>query len=167
MTPLPRVGDTVRRAPNNFPFTPTEETCSYGNESVRRTERKRSPPVGGHEYGQGVEFHDGRVSARVDHDGVGEAIWRVAAASAQLAHAGVVFQPRRRGRGGDFEQQVATVLGERSIGFESHVPIEGESGRTHHATFLVPSRWAAIEPVLPWYLVADFVYGKVGDLSPC
>ncbi len=117
--------------------------------------------------GQGVDFLDGRVSARVGGEDVGEAIWRVASASAQLAQAGVVFKPRRRGRDGDFERKVANVFSERQIGFESHAPLEGASGRTHHATFFVPSRRAAIEPVSPsgiWSQVSS-VYGKFGDLS--
>jgi uncharacterized DUF497 family protein len=118
--------------------------------------------------GQGADFYDDRVSARVERPDVGEAIWRVAAASAQLAQAAVVFQPKRRGaRDYEFEREITRTFDMRRIEFESRVPIVGASGRTHHATFYLPSRRAAIEPVSArgvWSQVAS-VYGKFGDLA--
>ncbi len=42
MTPLPVDVESARRAPNHFPLSSTEEICSYGKESVRRTETKSS-----------------------------------------------------------------------------------------------------------------------------
>jgi hypothetical protein len=116
---------------------------------------------------QGVDYYDGRVSARVNAEDIGEAIWRVAAASAQLAQAATVFHPKRRSRDSDFAGAVAGIFQARQVEFDSRVPIEGASGRIHHATFYVPTRPTVIEPVAPtgiWSQVSS-VYAKFGDLA--
>jgi hypothetical protein len=115
----------------------------------------------------GIDFYDGRMSATVDASEVGEAVWRVAAASAQLAQAGVVFRPKKRKRERDFTSAVETTFVSLAVDFESHFPIEGASGRTHHATFFLRERPAVIEPVAPtgiWSQVSS-VYAKFGDIA--
>lgn len=116
--------------------------------------------------GQGIEYARGRLTARCDLVVIGEFVWRLATAAAQVAQAGNVFRARRRQRGeSEFVREVDRTLRREQLPVEREHPLEGRSGHQHRATFFVPTVDAILEPVEGHWNQVTAAYAKFGDLS--
>ena len=117
----------------------------------------------------GVDWLDeGRLSARCEPRELGEWIWRVATASAQVAQVAVASRPKpRQVREREFTDVVDHTLRERKVPIERERKLTGASGHTHRATIFIPTTHAIIEPIEArghWNQAAA-TYVKFGDLS--
>lgn len=116
--------------------------------------------------GQGVAYAQGRLSARCEFAALGEFVWRVATAAAQVAQAGNVFRARRPQRGeSEFVKEVDRTLRRKELAIEREHQIEGQSGHRHRATFFVPRVDAVLEPVEGHWNQVTATYAKFGDLK--
>jgi hypothetical protein len=116
---------------------------------------------------QGVEYRSRQVSARSRLSEVGEVVWRVSSAAAQIAQAAESFRPKRREHPErEFVGEVERTFLERQLPVEREKrKIEGKSGHKHRATIFVPERQAILEPLGAdhWNKVYA-VYAKFGDI---
>jgi hypothetical protein len=113
-----------------------------------------------------VHFLHGRLTAEADPPTIAEAAWRVASASAQIAHLTLYYQPRRRKRERQFAGLVEKDMRRRSIAVEREHRLEGSSGHPHRATIYLPEHEVVMEPVTShahWNLIST-IYAKFGDL---
>jgi hypothetical protein len=116
--------------------------------------------------GQGVDYVSRRVLAHAELDALGEVVWRVSSAAAQIAQAADYFRPKRREHPERrFVGEVERTFRERQLPVERERKIEGKSGHRHRATIFLPSTEAVVEPVGAghWNKVTA-VYAKFGDL---
>jgi hypothetical protein len=113
-----------------------------------------------------VQFLHGRLSADAEPPSIAEAAWRVASASAQVAHLALYYQPRRKKRERRFAATVEKQMRQQQITVEREHRLEGSSGHPHRATFYIPKHEVVLEPVTPdahWNLIST-IYAKFGDL---
>lgn len=115
----------------------------------------------------GVNLFEGRLATQCDQRELGESIWRVATAAAEIAGAMKYSKPQRRKETeeNEFVRLVAQTLRERNIPVERGHKLEGSSGHPHIATIWVPGTHSIIEPVGGhWNQVAS-VFTKFSDLA--
>ena len=109
---------------------------------------------------------NGRISASVSGDNLGDAVWRVATASLQLADAVgyELAKPERAKK--DFTEEVARELAGRGVDIQRNRRIIGASGHEHKPSIFVVSRNTVIEPVASeaMWTRAAAVYAQFGDL---
>ena len=114
----------------------------------------------------GLAFLNGRISANVSGDNLGDAVWRVATASLQLADAVgyELAKPERAKK--DFTEEVARELAGRGVDIQRNRRIIGASGHEHKPSIFVVSRNTVIEPVASeaMWTRAAAVYAQFGDL---
>lgn len=143
---------------------------SQGTSVAVQRLQKRSPTllrVGEDICGSlGLVFQNGRISATVSGEAIGDAVWRVATASLQLADAvGYEIAKPEKSRK-DFTEEVARELAGRGIEVERNHRIVGASGHEHKPSLYVASRHVVVEPVATesmWNRAAA-VYAEFGDL---
>jgi hypothetical protein len=114
-----------------------------------------------------LAFRDGRIVSSANHETVGDVIWRIATAAAQIAQTAVSFHPQRRSRERRFLYEVEDALKERKLPVERERRLPGQSGHEHSASLYVPERHLILEPVGGagnWNQIST-VYAKFGDLS--
>jgi hypothetical protein len=114
-----------------------------------------------------LEFRSGRIVTIANHEGVGDAIWRIATAAAQVAQMSVDFHPQRRHREQSFLYEIEDALRQRKLPVERERRLAGRSGHKHRASLYVPDREIIVEPVGGtgnWNQIST-VYAKFGDLS--
>ncbi len=115
-----------------------------------------------------VRIAKDRIAADADDKTLGECIWRVASASAQMAGTLDALRPKSAiVREDEFVQVVDRTFRERSFPVERGSKLAGGSGHEHSATFFLPSSEAVIEPISEdtnWNRV-NATYAKFGDLS--
>jgi hypothetical protein len=112
-----------------------------------------------------VQFVRGRVIARVDHDSLPEACWRVAQASAAIAEGASFLTPVPTPRP-TFSELLWDALRQRVDSVERNKPLRGLSGHEHRATIFVPATEAVLEPIAgrkAWDRATN-VYAEFGDL---
>jgi hypothetical protein len=115
----------------------------------------------------GVTFADGRVSALSRAGSDPDVIWRVGAASAQIAHAGSSTQRLQRPHEQAFVEEVEKVLRERKTVVERGQRLKGASGHAYRATLFLPESKTVVEPISVegrWNAAAA-VYVEFGDLG--
>ena len=116
----------------------------------------------------GVEYATGRLSVRCEIESVGEYVWRLAAAAAQLAQAVTALQQRRPPSTVAERTFVDEVEGDfraRNIEIEREHKVEGQSGHLHRAAIYLPRTESILEPVgLEWKQAAG-AYAEFGDLK--
>lgn len=115
-----------------------------------------------------VRVAKGRIAADSDDKTLGECIWRVASASAQIAGTVDALRPRSAVvREDEFVQIVDRTLRERDFSVERGNKLEGGSGHKHSATIFLPSSESVIEPISedPNWNRVNATYAKFGDLS--
>lgn len=115
----------------------------------------------------GLHFFEGRLAIQCEQQELGESIWRVASAAAEIAAAMKYSKPQRRKEPeeNEFVRLVADRLRERHIPVERGHRLEGFSGHPHTATLWIPSSHSIIEPVAGhWNQVAS-VFTKFSDLA--
>ncbi len=115
----------------------------------------------------GVNFFEGRLAASCDRTELGESVWRVASAAAQIAQAMNYSKPQRRKETeeNEFVRLVAQTLQDRHVPIEREHRLEGYSGHPHRATIWIPASHSIIEPVAGhWNQVAS-VFTKFSDLA--
>ena len=115
----------------------------------------------------GVNLYEGRLARQCEQRELGEWIWRVASASAQIASAMNYSKPQRRKESeeNEFVRLVAQTFQGRSIPVEREHRLEGFSGHPHRATLWLPTTRSIIEPVAGhWNQVAS-VFTKFSDLA--
>ncbi len=112
-----------------------------------------------------VAFSHGALVTTVGEDGLPEACWRIAQASAALAE-GVMFQPLDKITDSSFAQLVGSVLESSLVEVKKDAKLEGSSGYSHTASYFVPSTEAVVEPVAGRKALsrAHSVYTEFGDL---
>lgn len=116
----------------------------------------------------GVNFFEGRLGTQCNPDQLGESIWRVASASAQIAQTIACSKPQRRKETeeNDFVQLVDHTLRDQHVPIEREHRLKGISGHSHRATIYISGSHSIIEPVAGhWNQVAS-VYTKFSDLAP-
>jgi hypothetical protein len=116
----------------------------------------------------GVEYIAGRLIVRCEIDSVGETVWRLAAAAAQLAQAVKSLQQRRQVvtmAKHSFVDEVAHTFMERKVDVVREHEIEGRSGHRHRATIYIPKAEAVFEPLRAQWNQAATAYVKFGDLQ--
>lgn len=115
----------------------------------------------------GVEFHGADLSLAVPLAEVGEAVWVVATASAQLSQALGILQPKRRHRAREFVGVVERTVRDRSIDVKREHRLTGDSGHVYRATLYLPKTESVVEPVegAGNWNQATAVYAKLGDLA--
>lgn len=118
----------------------------------------------------GVEAEDELLYIRsVNQSDVGDAVWRLASASAVVARRLEGFRKARKERGSEdaFAQEIAHELADRKLTVQREVRLSGSSGHQHRATIYVPSVEAILEPIgtQGHYNQISSVYTKFGDLS--
>lgn len=115
----------------------------------------------------GVAFKDDQLTIHAEGKDLGEAVWRVASAAAEVSHAAAAFRPKRRSPAREFAQEVQRDLSNRDLEVETERKLTGQSGHAHTASIYLPAREAIIEPVRAagnWNQVSA-VYAKFGDLT--
>jgi hypothetical protein len=115
----------------------------------------------------GVEFRAGRIGLRASLEDIGDAVWRVASTSAQIAQIASYYRPQRRHREHEFADVVHAAIVERYSGVLREERLPGKSGHVHRATFYIPATQSILEPVGAegrWNQVAT-TYAKLGDLA--
>lgn len=115
----------------------------------------------------GVNLYEGRLATQCKSADLGEWVWRVASASAQIANALTYAKPQRRKETEEkeFVRLVATTFADRHIPIEREHRLEGFSGHPHRATIWIPATHSIIEPVAGhWNQVAS-VFTKFSDLA--
>jgi hypothetical protein len=115
----------------------------------------------------GLNLFDGRLVTECNRGNLGESIWRVASAAAEIAGAMKYSKPQRRKETeeNEFVRLVSQTLQERHVPVERGHKLQGSSGHPHAATIWVPSTHAIIEPVGGhWNQVAS-VFTKFSDLA--
>jgi hypothetical protein len=114
-----------------------------------------------------LEFSDGRISAVVGPEEAGDALWRVATASARLADA-ITFSRAERPREEEvFADEVELAIRQRQIRVEREARLVGESGHEYRPSLFLPESSLIIEPIqaeAAWLRAAS-VYVEFGDLS--
>lgn len=115
----------------------------------------------------GVSFQEGRVVTRCGEQTLGDAVWRVANASMQIAQSTATFRPRRRPqRENLFAVEVQRDLIRRNVPVERDRRLSGMSGHDHNTTLYLPYSGAILEPLSAeghWNQVST-IYAKFGDL---
>lgn len=116
----------------------------------------------------GVNLYEGRIAAHCgQRSELGENIWRVANASAQVAQsiASSKPAPKKDSEEHEFVRLVADTLHERHVPIEREHKLRGTSGHYHRATIYLSESETVLEPVWGhWNQVAS-VYTKFSDLS--
>ena len=117
--------------------------------------------------GIGVTYQTGSISTSASLDSLGDAIWRVALASAQLTNGWTFRTPPRRERQAtaEFANEVATAVEKRKVDVRRDQKFPGASGHIHKTTIFLPDREAIMEPVGSHWNQAVSIYAKFGDLS--
>lgn len=96
---------------------------------------------------------------------MGEIVWRVATAAAQVAQAAHVSRPWRQPREeSEFAVEVERTLRNRKLPIERGHRLQGRSGHKHRATIFVPTSHAVLEPVSGHWNQVTATYAKFGDL---
>jgi len=123
----------------------------------------------------GVSFDfergEGRLSARCDQEQVGEYVWAVASAAAQLALYATVFTRQRkserpeREEPAEFTQAVTRVFETKNLKVEHGHRLKGSSGHVHKATIFIPTTETVVEPVRGHWNQVTAAYAKLGDLK--
>lgn len=116
---------------------------------------------------QGVEYRSRQVFARCEPEELGEMVWRVSNAAAQIAQALHLFRPKRREHPErEFVTEVERAFTEWELPVEREKRrIEGRSGRSYRATIFEPGREAVFEPVGTGHFnKVTSVYTKFGDI---
>lgn len=115
-----------------------------------------------------VRIAKDRIAADASDKTLGECIWRVASASAQMAGAVDALRPKTAVvREDEFVQVVDRTFRERDFSVERESKLAGGSGHQHKATIFLPSSESVIEPISQdtnWNRV-NATYAKFGDLS--
>jgi hypothetical protein len=115
-----------------------------------------------------VRAAKGRVGVESSPQSLGDAVLRVAAASAQVASTLARQGPakQRESDENEFVRLVDETIRERHVPVEREHRITGSSGHSHKATIYVPHSHSILEPVWSnWNQVAS-VYTKFSDLAP-
>lgn len=115
----------------------------------------------------GVSLIQGRVVTKADAGSLGDATWRVASASAQIAQLFAHYHPRRRRKEHRFVGELAHEVRAGGVELRQDEHILGKSGHRHRASIFVPASETILEPVGGqgnWSQVAA-VYMKFGDLE--
>lgn len=112
-----------------------------------------------------VEYSAGRLTVRCGWDTLGEYVWRVATAAAQVSQAASISRPRRRPTSpeNEFAIEVERTLRQR-LPIEWEHRLQGRSGHRHRATLFVPTSHAVLEPVTGHWNQVTATYAKLGDL---
>ncbi|MEA2474901.1 MAG: hypothetical protein QOE06_2816 [Thermoleophilaceae bacterium] len=109
---------------------------------------------------------DGNLSGVGPAEQIGDLVWRVASASAQVAQAATLVPRKADHKDHAFEREVAEALREREVPVEHRRrKLVGQSERVHKVTFYVPERNAVLEPVTAHWNSASNVYTRLGDLG--
>jgi hypothetical protein len=115
--------------------------------------------------GQGVELVRGRLTSRCELAEIGEHVWRVGTAAAQIAQLALAVHPRKRRKEREFVHEVEATLQKRHVQIERGREIEGRSGHIHHATIVLPHTETILEPVADHWNAVATTYAKFGDLQ--
>jgi hypothetical protein len=116
---------------------------------------------------QGCTFASGQVVTRCEQAALGEHVWRVGVAAAQiaqLAKASKVFHRGQPAKERDFVHVVEHALTARNLSVEREHKIEGKSGHRHRATIYLPESETVLEPVGGHWGQATGAYVKLGDI---
>lgn len=117
--------------------------------------------------GFGVSLFEGRLGAQCSPQELGENVWRVGSASAQVAQLIACAKPARRKETeeNEFVSLVDKTLRERNVPIEREHRLKGSSGHSHRATIFISHSHSILEPVAGhWNQVAS-VYTKFSDLA--
>jgi hypothetical protein len=116
--------------------------------------------------GHGIDFISGRLTVRCDWDRLGEFVWALGSAAAQISQAAGVMRPRRRQREpeSEFVGEVERTLRERELPVRREHRLEGRSGHRHRATIWIPATHSVLEPVTGHWNQVTATYAKLGDL---
>jgi hypothetical protein len=115
----------------------------------------------------GVAVFEGRLGTQCLPAELGEAVLRVASASAQVATSIACQKPSRRKESeeNEFVRLVDETLRNSNVPVEREHKLQGSSGHSHRATIFVPHTHTILEPVGGhWNQVAS-VYTKFSDLA--
>ena len=116
----------------------------------------------------GLTFSDERLAGEAGGDALGEMVWRVAAAAAQIAQVSAAFRPRRQRKTKDFVHEVERDFRQHDLAVERERKLEGKSGHEHRATIYLPANEIIVEPVGGgggnWNQLST-VYTKLSDLA--
>lgn len=116
--------------------------------------------------GQGIAYDSGRLTTQAEWADVGDSVWRLAMAAAQIAHsAGGVRTKREPQASEEFTHEVESTLRSRpGLRIERERKVEGRSGHSHRATIFLPSSHAVLEPITGHMNQVNATYTKFGDL---
>jgi Domain of unknown function DUF1828 len=117
----------------------------------------------------GVEVKGGALVAQADYAGLGDTMWRLAAAAHRVGHDAAAFRPPRhhRQREEHFVREVEGTFRNQNLAVERDVRLPGQSGHTYTATLYIPAEDMVVEPIPAnaQYNQISSVYLKFGDLS--
>lgn len=118
-------------------------------------------------HAHGVEYKNRQVLAHCDLEQLGETVWEVSSAAAQVAQASEVFRPKARPRvEREFVGEIEHVFLERRLPVERERRIEGRSGHYYSVSIFLPEPEAILEPVGSGHWnKATSVYARFGDLG--
>ena len=118
---------------------------------------------------QGVSLKEGQITVESDLAGLGEAIWRAATTSAQIAQAARAANALRARRAPseqrEFVHEVERALRNRQLSVERERKIKGKSGHEYSATLYIPASETIMEPVGTHWNQATSAYAEFGDLK--
>jgi hypothetical protein len=151
--------------PQNSRFEVTDYGEALPDPPTGEAQRKAlDDAVGLIAHGHGVRLEGGRLLTYCGLEELGEHVWSVATAAAQISQLDAGLRHPRRQKEQTFAAEVERTLNERQKPHERGHVIEGQSGHHHKATIFLPASETVLEPVGAQFGQAASVYTKFGDI---
>lgn len=115
-----------------------------------------------------VRISEHGITADGDGGQLGECVWRVASASAEIARVIAGLKPKSEiVHEDEFVQIVDRTFRDRDLSIERGSRLAGKSGHSHTATIFLPDTESIVEPInaTPHWSSVNAIYAKFGDLS--